>query len=522
MNHLNTKCLILITALYCAWILSLPAFPSHDGPVHLYYVSVMEHLMASKQSSFRSLFAFRWPPPPYCLQYLVLLLLEVVMSPIWAEKTFICLIFVLSVTAAWFVAVAEKRSWVVLILPLLMNWPLFMGFHNYCLAIALAIWCWVFWTRLLQTGGKRWMSLTCVFAIFTLLAHPVPYAWLVGLLLISSGLAVIGKTNERFKALGTLSAILLIALYLLPFLQHGEKSIAPILSFRQNFEYLISLRALTFSPGGGMKVYRYVSLLLLFLFLSSASKGLKERIILRRFMHFDALTLGCIILTVLVPFLPQTANGLAYFSMRLLILIWMTGFLSCLGHPQSSKQATVLISFSGICLALFVLLMAEHCLRPAARKASLRESVAAAEGQYALLFSLKDQSKTPETLTFDPEAWDGMRTMRRSAALVVNDPFVNPPNILPLVHRPFSATKAFNNQDYAYPRELHRRLISDLDFRSSVLAPVTLLVFVGSSVAEAETDALVSFTQSEKHWICREQATVCLCESSKPSNGHPL
>ncbi len=34
-----------IAAAYCGWIISLPIFPTQDGPIHLYYTRVLHALL---------------------------------------------------------------------------------------------------------------------------------------------------------------------------------------------------------------------------------------------------------------------------------------------------------------------------------------------------------------------------------------------------------------------------------------------------------------------------------------------
>lgn len=80
---------VLLLAAHCAWILSLPSFPTHDGPMHLYYIGVLHHLLAGK-SVFSDFYSIRTNPiPPYTLQYVILFLLTSVVGFIAAEKAMV-------------------------------------------------------------------------------------------------------------------------------------------------------------------------------------------------------------------------------------------------------------------------------------------------------------------------------------------------------------------------------------------------------------------------------------------------
>jgi hypothetical protein len=45
-EHRNLAAFAVGVAACCVWILSLPVFPSEDGPVHVYYATVMTTLLS--------------------------------------------------------------------------------------------------------------------------------------------------------------------------------------------------------------------------------------------------------------------------------------------------------------------------------------------------------------------------------------------------------------------------------------------------------------------------------------------
>ncbi len=68
-RHFLTAVLIFVLALYVLWMLSLPAWPSQDGPVHLYYTRVLDALFSSAPSPFYAHFFIKHLVPPYAVYY---------------------------------------------------------------------------------------------------------------------------------------------------------------------------------------------------------------------------------------------------------------------------------------------------------------------------------------------------------------------------------------------------------------------------------------------------------------------
>src|ERR1700761_8056475 len=82
---------VLVT-LFCLWALSLPLFPTQDGPMHKYYVHAISSLLSGSHAY--EAYTIRHPFPPYATHYALLMGLTRVVSFDTAEKILICLIFV--------------------------------------------------------------------------------------------------------------------------------------------------------------------------------------------------------------------------------------------------------------------------------------------------------------------------------------------------------------------------------------------------------------------------------------------
>jgi hypothetical protein len=55
-----------LVALICAWVLSLPVFPSQDGPAHKFYAGVLGQELFG--DPYGHAYRIRMPVPPYASQ----------------------------------------------------------------------------------------------------------------------------------------------------------------------------------------------------------------------------------------------------------------------------------------------------------------------------------------------------------------------------------------------------------------------------------------------------------------------
>ena len=83
---------VVLVGLYCGWILSLPLFPSQDGPMHLYFANIIAKLLSGHSTIYNTYYSLRHLPPPYSLHYVLLLLVAYVCSLVVADKFVTCLV----------------------------------------------------------------------------------------------------------------------------------------------------------------------------------------------------------------------------------------------------------------------------------------------------------------------------------------------------------------------------------------------------------------------------------------------
>jgi hypothetical protein len=125
-----------------------------------------------------------------------------------------------------------------------------------------------------------------------------------------------------------------------------------------------------------------------------------------------------------------------------------------------------------------------------------------------------------ERLTFNPFLrWVGGRYFRRAGAVMLNDPWLSPPYLLPLRRHQNSLTEDLTPLNFVEPPNLYRRLMNSQADRAALLSSVDLLIFIGRSQPGAATpDPLVTLDSSH-HWSCTDQVWYSVCEKPNSEPG---
>jgi hypothetical protein len=168
----------LFAAFTVLMILSLPIFPSQDGPVHLYYVDVLRNLLAHT-GPYAQYFEIKSYINPYMFEYYTLLGLEQVFSPIMSEKLLICayvLRFILSFRYLLGSVTEHPTPWALGGALFCLNFYVQMSFLNYAFGTALVLLlagCWLRWMNHLTAWRIVALSGGFTLLVFT---HPLPPA----------------------------------------------------------------------------------------------------------------------------------------------------------------------------------------------------------------------------------------------------------------------------------------------------------------------------------------------------------
>src|SRR5664279_1675411 len=169
---------LVLLASTVAVVLSVPVFPTQDGPVHLYYVDVLRGLL-THSGPYPQYFAIKTFLTPYALEYYVLLGLEMAFAPSMSEKLLLCgYIFAFGLGFRYLVgSVGDRRNpWTLAAIPFCMNMAVFLGFLNYCYGVTLVFFLSGYWIRHAGRLAARQVAILLAGVILMLVTHPVPAA----------------------------------------------------------------------------------------------------------------------------------------------------------------------------------------------------------------------------------------------------------------------------------------------------------------------------------------------------------
>jgi hypothetical protein len=422
----------------CAWILWLPVFPSEDGPVHVYYATVMAKLLSGSHGPLTEAFRIRHLLPPYSLYYYMLIVLLQFFPAVLVEQIIVCITIV--IMAAGFrrmcIAAGPNGRWTAfLVLPLLLNWPLFMGFQNYCLSIGLCFWALGTWF-----GRHRHRRAAFLFlVVLVVLTHPVPLLPLAAV----CGIDLAGRwvlrpapldehakfTTSWWRDLVALGCACACMSYVLLFTQTNKVRenllvhVHPMMSvMKYSTLYGLGLFARASAP---TLLYTALLFAVLSLSLIVAVRGFLHREGPPRWRPADALLLATLALIVVLPFLPDTMNGGFYFNNRFLILVWCGAIAAASGGAAFAPRLRMLFVLLGCAALAYTLTLAQMRIAPEARRAAEAERAPVVRtGENAILLPASDYEADP-TLRFRPLEWSAVRYFRRAEDVMLDAPFLD-------------------------------------------------------------------------------------------------
>jgi hypothetical protein len=422
----------------CVWVLSLPVFPSEDGPVHLYYATVMTKLLGGSHDALSQAFRIRHLLPPYSLYYYLLIALLQLFPAVLVEQMVVCITIV--IMAAGFyrmcAAVGQNGRWTAfLVLPLLLNWPLFMGFQNYCLAIGLCFWAVGTWFG----RGKYRRAIFLLLVVLIVLTHPVPLlaiAAILGIDLAGRRMLPPAMKDEPalsratwWRDLATLACACVSMSYVLLFTEKNKVSenllvhIHPVVSVMK-YSTLYGLGLFARASAANL-VYTGLLFAVLCLSLLVTVRSLLYRQHRREWHRADVLLLATLALLAMLPLLPDTMNGGFYFNMRFLILVWCGAIAAASGGVPFSSRLRVLFVVLGCGALLYTLVLAQLRIAPEARRAAEPERAPIVRtGENALLLPATDYEADPQ-LRFRPLEWSAVRYFRRAGDVMLDAPFLD-------------------------------------------------------------------------------------------------
>ncbi len=460
----------LLSALYwlpvvltCAWVLSLPVWPSQDGPLHLYYANILKQLMAHQPGVYADTYYIKSRITPYSAYYHGLLLLNRVVSLETADKIVVCL-YLLAFAASTRTLLRSTGGSATLAsflcLPVLLNWPVAMGFLNYSLSTCLAFMALAVWCRSIGQPQVWLRGLFLLLVCLIIITHPVPWMIVVSFAWLELGLRLARSRSSRFRQdaqaamrsfpLDLAAAVLACVpyLYVHRFSQVVQTLEPPgpitlpagrlarllphaVLVYVGRAKEFLSTLGLDVFVGGTLlpRLYRGGIVLLVLvgvgLALYSAWQSWRRR-------TWPLTTTWLLFGTLLLPFLlflPDPLQGRYFFAVRLGIVFFVV--LVTASSAAVRGWLGTLVAGGSWALWLFSLFLAHHYITPAAQAIdSLRQAPPPpGNGLPGLDIRAAGAGAAPG-LNFIPDNWAVAHYYRRNNGVLYNTSWLGDPIIL--------------------------------------------------------------------------------------------
>ncbi len=463
-----------IVLLTCLWILSLPILPTQDEPLHLYYVNIFHQLLTHQNTAYTHAYTIRHLLPPYAAYYYSLLALNLLVPLETADKLFVAATVALFALSGYLLlrAVAPASHWSpFFLLPILLNWPTFMGFANFMLSVDLACLALTCWCRTRTRPGLLSRAAFLALVLLMTFTHPVPWLFAISFAALDLTLLALPQilrprtlaASSAFRQnLLTLIAACLPYLYFRHFrsptqfitrrvyLQHlhaWRLILQPTFTHRvhdQAFSLLHTQGIVLFLGHGLPHAYRLgiaffldASLLLaLWTFFSPTplfAPTTPTQSLQQTFLLYSLLFTAVIILV------PDSSVGGYYFTTRMQILLYLTCVAAVAPALVCFPRAAIAAASFSTVLSLLTLGLAIHYITPAARTvASLRNlSVTPSAHQRPGLLMRPVGAAFPPYLNFDPYNWAPAHYFRWHNLLLYNTAWLGEP-LIPI--RPRTST----------------------------------------------------------------------------------
>jgi hypothetical protein len=519
----------------CAWVFSLPLFPTQDGPMHKYYVHAIASLLSGSHAY--SAYEIRHPFPPYATHYAALLGLTHFLSFDLSEKLFVCLILVCTAYGCRYCARSLGPSGDLLslcVVPLLLHWSLGMGFFNYSLAVGLFFLAVGLWSRAAAGQTRLWLHYS-VICLLLAVTHPIPLLLLIGFCSLDLVICFFQRNGSPEDGNGRLfswkeSRWLLVGLavaalcFLFPLASvDRSRSASNLHSFGLHTDALISSLALfgispfdTRSNSLFINLYRLGLFTILIVCLALAASGFLRRFRERQLRPSDTMGIFSVAILLAIPVLPAAMNGSDFFSQRLMVFPWLGAIAAASGYEAPRRLSRVVPIFA-ILLALVTLTSAEIFFRPVARQlyALERQTLPDHAAGLAILDpTMLKAVRVEHQLGFNPYLWSGVLPFVHANDVMLNSPFMDQ-KITPLMPTP-GGNLLIDQMSSADQAE---RLINGnvdlpelpLALRSPLLASTRVVVFIGTPAVLGQGLAPLIGDRTAAQFACTSQGWYLVC-----------
>ena len=429
---------IALLACTALMVLCVPVFPTQDGPIHLYYVDVLRGLL-THSGPYPQHFEIKTFLTPYALEYYSLLALETVFSATMSEKLLVCCyIFAFGLGFRYLVeSVAERRNpWTLAGIPFCMNSLVYLGFLNYSMGVALALFLAGFWIRysVCLTRG-RVLRLLAGFLLM-LFTHPVPTAvflLFIGLHFMADvvstgrpGLRLwLLSLRARRRPLALLASMGVAALVWVGMFTDPSAVSLGVPSVQGTYGWIgVASIELQFWPLVPLnsRIYRGILVVLLAIIVLALSKAAWKR---RGGVSSTAVAL---ILTSSICFLlygivPPEINGSWFFAQRFPVF-WILFLIAAVAAIRPPRAWGIAGGAAAGCVTIAVLWLQWSAISTVAGELRpVLETPPEKAGAVGLIIDAPTGAL--DTLTFDPFMWSGAHYFRRSQAILANAPWMD-------------------------------------------------------------------------------------------------
>jgi hypothetical protein len=525
-----------LVAIYCAWILSLPLFPAQDSPMHLYIASVLSSLL-SGSNHFSSYFYVKHLITPYSFHYYFLILVGRLFSFPIADKLLVCTIIVCSACGFRYLALTVGPSGDVVSLfaiPLLLGWPIGMGYYNYAMSLGFTFWAIGFWNRASSTGKhKFWLAFLLTIALMTL-THPVPVILVIALAgfhLICRASQAVLESRQRQRLSQTLYAFrydflcLMLASLSLVYISHfavqrstqihfpSASAMASIMGAEARAQYLSLFAGVTLAT----QLNRLALYVILIVAVASSTRGIRARLSVHKSSFGDILQIGALILGLSLPLIPPSSGDVVSISSRLIIVVWIISLAASSGHKRLTPRVRMTMAACACFYAMAVLLLANYRIRPVANQlAQISKAPEVSADHIGLGLELKS-SPTGQGLSFDPYFWTAARYFRRTNSIMLNSGWLYQ-NYIALGSRADQVIGKLPRPVIDTPWMLEELLLRSPADQGKILPKSDLLVFVG--YARQPQDMItevraIDRQEPQRAWNCLNRNWYFVCTAPK-------
>ncbi len=515
----------------CVWVLSLPVFPSQDGPLHLYYVNALSHLLARDTAAYADLYTVKSLITPYSLYYYGLLGLGHCVGLEWADKILVCIYLIgFAACARYFLLTAvPSNGWTsFLVLPVLLNWPLLMGFLSYSLSTCFALAALSVWMRFRRQPTFRLGGIYLLLIAAMMITHPLPWLYVVAYAALDLCIDMVRQFHSRLptlpghlrrRELGLFLSSLLPAPYVLHFngMVQSLDPEKPLQSSLIRFVPAFAVRALLRASGitrtfgiaifGGhglaARLYRGGIAVLFFGCFIFCIVQLNEARKLKVWRTADTWAVFSLVSLPFFLFAPDKIANHFFFMSRLGILLFLSAVAGASHALMRYKRFSVWTRSFSYGFAIFSLVLAIAFISPVAKAiASLRDAPTA-NGEGLLMQPIGNLPTVG--LNYLPFYWASAHYFREHDLLMYNTAWLGDPILLIGVKN--AANIPHDGTFYEAVPQLGSPLLPNDDRSLAIFQRVSFLMLMQDNAPPNEAPLTASPSSSlpmyfATHWDC--------------------